>query len=282
MTVELVCPYCRFSKKVPKEKIPVGARWATCPRCGQRFEFSASAKDIDLAIEEIGTGPGFQGKEKKAEKVRKRKGSPWESRSNLGLWHGIYDTFKAVLFSPQVFFSSLSFEGGVGEPLAFGLLVGSLGRMVGVFWQFLILSSGLLAFSQSVFSHFTMGLIFFIVIVIIPFFLVLSMFIYSGILHLLLLIVSGGKNRFEATFRVVSYSQAARAWVLIPFIGGWIGGIWQLVVQTIGLREIHETSYLRVFIAFLIPVALLFLVTMAVLIPLFIYVNRHWIGLLHL
>ncbi len=282
MTVELVCPYCRFSKKVPKEKIPVGARWATCPRCGQRFEFSASEKDIDLAIEEIGTGPGFQGKEKKAEKVRKRKGSPWESRSNLGLWHGIYDTFKAVLFSPQVFFSSLSFEGGIREPLAFGLLVGSLGRMVGVFWQFLILSSGLLAFSQSVFSHFTMGLIFFIVIVIIPFFLVLSMFIYSGILHLLLLIVSGGKNRFEATFRVVSYSQAARAWVLIPFIGGWIGGIWQLVVQTIGLREIHETSYLRVFIAFLIPVALLFLVTLAVLIPLFIYVNRHWIGLLHL
>ena len=282
MTVELVCPYCRFSKKVPKEKIPVGARWATCPRCGQRFEFSASEKDVDLSIEEIGTEPGFQGKEKKAEKVRKRKGAPWESRSNLGLWHGIYDTFKAVLFSPEVFFSSLSFEGGVGEPLAFGLLVGSLGRMVGVFWQFLIFSSGLLAFSQSVFSHFTMGLIFLIVIVIIPFFLILSMFIYSGILHLLLLIVSGGKNRFEATFRVVAYSQAAQAWVLIPFIGGWIGRIWQLVVQIIGLREIHETSYLRMIIAFLIPVALLFLVAMAVLIPLFIYVNRHWIGQLHL
>jgi hypothetical protein len=107
---------------------------------------------------------------------------------------------------------------------------------------------------------------------------ILSMFIYSGILHLLLLIVGGGKNRFEATFRVVSYSQATQAWVLIPFIGGWIGGIWQLVVQTIGLREIHETSYFRLIIAFLIPVALLLLVTAAVLIPLLIYINRHWIG----
>ncbi len=270
MTVELVCPYCHFSKKVPKEKIPARARWATCPSCGQRFEFSTREKDTGPAIEESGPEPVF--------KERKRKGAPWENRSELGLWHGIYDTFKAVLFSPGAFFSSLSLDGGIKEPLAFGVLVGSFGRMFGVFWPFLIFSGSLLALGQSVFSHLTMGLIFLIIIVIIPFFLILSMFIYSGILHLLLLIVGGGKNSFEATFRVVSYSQATRAWVLIPFIGGWIGGIWQLVVQAIGLREIHETSYFRVIIAFLIPLALLLLMTVAVVIPLLIYINRHWIA----
>jgi hypothetical protein len=270
MTVEMVCPYCHFSKKVPKEKIPARARWATCPICGQRFEFSVPEKDTGPAIEESAPEPEF--------KERKRKEAPWENLSELGLWRGIYDTFKAVLFSPGAFFSSLSFDGGVKEPLAFGILVGSFGRMFGVFWYFLIFSGSRLALGQSVFSHLTMGLIFLIIIVIIPFFVILSMFIYSGILHLLLLIVGGGKNRFEATFRVVSYSQATQAWVLIPFIGGWIGGIWQLVVQTIGLREIHETSYFRLIIAFLIPVALLLLVTAAVLIPLLIYINRHWIG----
>ena len=270
MTVELTCPHCHFSKNVPKEKIPRGAKWATCPICKRRFEFSLPEKDTPPAMEKSAPEPDFE--------EHKRKGAPWEKRSDLGLWHGIYDTFKTVLFSPSTFFSSLSFDGGVKEPLAFGILVGSSGRMFGVFWHFVLFSGTLLALGQSVFSHLTMGLIFLMTIVIIPFLLILSMFIYSGILHVLLVIVGGGKNRFEATFRVIAYSQATQAWVLIPFIGGWIGGIWQLAVQIIGLREIHETSYLRVIIAFLIPVALLLLVTAAVVIPILIYVNRYWIA----
>ena len=73
----------------------------------------------------------------------------------------------------------------------------------------------------------------------------------------------GGKNGFEATFRVISYSQAIQVVGVIPFIGGLLGGLWVLVVQVIGIREIHETSYLRVIVAFLIPLALIFLIVMA-------------------
>jgi hypothetical protein len=70
---------------------------------------------------------------------------------------------------------------------------------------------------------------------------------------------------------VVSYSQAAQIWALIPVLGGLVAGIWQLIVQIIGLREIHETSYLRVIIAFMIPVALIFFLVIVVAIFLFIY-----------
>ena len=95
-------------------------------------------------------------------------------------------------------------------------------------------------------------------------------------LSLFLLVVRGGQNGFEATFRVVSYSQATQALGLIPFIGGWIGGIWQLIVQIIGLREIHEISYFRVVIAFLIPVVSFFLLIIATLICLFTHFNQQW------
>jgi len=96
----------------------------------------------------------------------------------------------------------------------------------------------------------------------------------------MLLIVGGEKKGFEATFRVVSYSHAAQAWGVIPFVGGWIGGIWQLIVQIIGLREMHETSYFKVIMAFVIPAALIFLMVAAALILFFAYVGEHGLDLL--
>jgi len=71
----------------------------------------------------------------------------------------------------------------------------------------------------------------------------------------------------------VAYSQAAQALDLIPVVGSWIGGIWQLIIQVIGLREMHNISYLRVFIAFLLPVGIIFLLIMLALVPLLIYLG---------
>lgn len=202
-----------------------------------------------------------------------RQATPWENRSELGLWQGIYRTFKAVLFSPNKIFGTMTYEGGIKEPLAYGLLLGSIGSMFGFFWQFLVLSSGLLAIDNELMSHFAMSLIFFGIIIVSPFFVIINIFLTSTILHLLLLIVRGGRNGFEATFRVASYSQATQIWGLIPFIGGLLGGLWFLIVGIIGLREIHETSYLRVVLALLIFVALVILLVMFIIIglPLLIF-----------
>jgi hypothetical protein len=86
----------------------------------------------------------------------------------------------------------------------------------------------------------------------------------SLIVHLLLTVVGGARNGFEATFRAVSYSQATQFLALIPYVGGLIASLWLIVVQIIGIREIHEVSYTRVLIAFFVPVALVVAVVMAV------------------
>ena len=264
MTVELICPNCHFSREIPENKMPEGASWVTCPRCGERFEFTAEHR-----VQQTG---------KKREKGPRREGSPWEKRADLGLWQGIYQTSKDVIFSPETMFRGLTFQGGISEPLAFGLLVGSFGGMFGFFWQFLMASGLMYSLSLSVFDQFTMVLIFSITLVIIPILVTVGMFIYSGILYILLFIARGGANGYEATFRVVSYSMAAQAWGLIPFVGGWISVIWQIMVQIIGLREIHETSYLRVIIAFSIPLIVIFLLMAVVLFPFFIYFTRLCFG----
>lgn len=196
--------------------------------------------------------------------------SPWEERYETGLFTGIFRTLKGALFSPSLFFRRLSTDGGLREPLAFGLLAGSAGNMLGIFWPLLLMSGGLFPFGSHLSGRLTDGLIFLLMAVAIPVSVLLTMFIYSGILHLLLLITGGGRSRFEATFRVVAYSQAAQAWNLIPVVGGWIGGVWRLIIQVIGLREVHGISYLRVFAAFLLPLGLIFLLIATVLVYLFI------------
>jgi hypothetical protein len=267
MAVELVCPFCGFSKKTSEQMIPDRARWAICPRCRRKFEISLSSRGTDaVAVNTpVDGGPHDTGQE--SETGSEREGAPWESRSGDGFVRGMYRTVKSVLFSPAVFFRRLDFSGGLGEPLAFGLLIGAVGNMFALFWPVMMISGGLFSFGGALLGQVGAGMIFLILMVAIPVCVTLSMFIYSGVLYLLLLMVRGGKNGFEATFRVVAYSQAAQVWELVPVIGSWIGGIWQLVVQVIGLREIHGVSYLRIILAFLLPVAFLFVVIIALVIP---------------
>jgi hypothetical protein len=207
-----------------------------------------------------------------------RYGAPWENRPLLGIWQAIYQTYRAALFMPRKLFGNLTYRAGIREPLAFGLLLGSLGGMLGFFWQFLIFSGGLLSHGPSSFVQFTASLVFVVTMLAIPIFVVVSIFIYSGVLHLFLLITRGGDNGFEATIRVVAYSQAAQAFSLVPFVGSWIGAVWQLIVQIIGLREMHETSYWRVILAFLIPVLAIIVIGVAVLIPLLVNFMRQPAG----
>lgn len=240
-----------------------------CPRCDQRFEFTTPETGFGFVTKEHETAAaGFESLGEESAREYTRNGAPWENRSEIGLWQGIYQTFKAVLFSPETFFKTLTFSGGTVEPLAFGTLVGSIGTMFGLFWHFLMWSGMVFTYSEAILGQFSIGLVFFAIMVLTPIFWIIFVLISSGIMHLLLLIVRGGQNGYEATLRVVSYSQAAQIWSLIPFVGGTIGWIWQLVVQIIGLRNIHQTTYLRVIIAFLIPVAIIFIVGIIIVIGL--------------
>ena len=277
MTVELICPYCRFSKTVSREDIPFNAKRAICPRCKRRFDFTWAEenpetpqisvwgeKPVDVAEAEGGT----EDREEKGERTGRWE-SPWEDRGNTGIMEGIFSTIRSVLFSPSILFRTLTCKGGIREPLAFGLLTGAVGNMFSIFWPILLFSGGIesLPFGHILPTYLNTGLVFLITLAAIPIWVLFSMFSYAIALHLMLLIVRGGGNRFEATFRVVAYSQATQIWCLIPVVGSWIAGVWQLVVQVIGLREMHETTYSKVVIAFLIPIFIVIVLLFLLIVP---------------
>jgi len=242
--VEITCPQCNYTKSVPLEKIPPEAKWIKCPQCGNRFEYLKKEEDGETEI---------------------RSATPWESRLELGLWKGIKQTIKSVLFSPKHMFSSMPVKDGWREPLAFGLLVGSISSMCAFFWEFLIAHSGFLRPFGSFSNSLSSPIIFLIFIFLSPLLVSISIFISSLIIHFLLLLVRAGNNRFEATLRVMAYSQATRIWSILPFIGSLIGWVWRSIVQIVGLKEAHETSYLRIIVALSIPIGLLLLVAVSAL-----------------
>jgi hypothetical protein len=131
--------------------------------------------------------------------------------------------------------------------------------MLAFFWPVLLFSLGLVPFRRFFLPRLNGIWIFLTLMVGIPLAVVFNMFVYSGILHLMLLMVRGGKGGYQSTFRVVAYSQAALLWNIIPFMGSWIATVWKLVIQIIGLHEIHHISYSRVIMAFLLPAFFLFI-----------------------
>lgn len=255
--VEITCPQCNYTKNIPRERIPTGIRWVRCPNCENRFEYLKNEENV---------------------KTEKRHTIPWERRLQLGLWRSIKQTIRSIIFSPKKMFSYMPARGGWGEPLAFGLLIGSISSMFAFFWEFMISGSGFPKPFDGVSISFNSPIIFLSLIFLSPLMVTINLFISSFFIHLFLLMVRSGKNRFEATFRVIAYSQATKVWSILPFIGSPIGWIWRAIVQIIGLREIHETSYLRVILAFVIPVGFIFLLMMSILIPVLIYIIQQYFG----
>jgi hypothetical protein len=255
MTVEIVCPHCSFSKSVPEEKIPSGAKTAICPRCKQRFEI-----------------PGLAGKRTIIEAVKNngRVPPPWERRSELGLGKSIRESLKGVLFSPSRFFRTTAVAGGIKEPLAFGVLMGSLGMIFEISWQGLTRFGDLSSLSEGAFGDFTWVPLIMGIMLLCPLIATIFICVTSLMFHFLLTVLRAGKNGFEATLRAVSYSQAAQIWAVIPFLGSFLAGIWLMVVTVVSLREIHGISYARAIFALLIPFIAIGTAVMAGLISLLI------------
>jgi len=237
MNIKINCPKCNYSKQVAEDKIRPGVRWATCPRCRERFDFT---RDLDRA----------------GRKSNGRILPPWERRADTGLRKGIVQTAKQVVFSPRTFFRHTASEGGLWEPLAFGILFGSIGLMLELFWQFLMGEGSLSSIEIDFIGDYGTSIVFLAAAILCPLAATAMICMTSLIVHLLLTVVGGARNGFEATFRAVCYSQATQFWALIPYVGGVIASLWLVVVQIIGIREIHGVSYTRVLIAFLIPVVL--------------------------
>ena len=187
--------------------------------------------------------------------IAPRSGLPWDDRQQRGILRAFFDTLVMVLTKPAEAFAVMKREGGLGEPLMYAIIGGSVGGAIYFLYNFLLSSAHVLGSHENPMMQMMGGGIrplFFIILV--PLFVTIGAFISSGIFHLCLMIVGGAKQPFETTFRVVCFAGgSANPLLVIPVCGGLIAGIWKIVLYCIGFARAHETDTGRAVLAVVLP-----------------------------
>src|SRR5438552_17941432 len=183
-----------------------------------------------------------------------RSGLPWDERQTKGIVNAFIETLQMVLSRPVVAFTAMKREGGLGEPLFYAIIGGTIGGVFAITYNFVLLSFAPFGDRHGAFTHLFAGLGWIFLLVLTPLLVVIGMFVASAILHVCLMIVGGAKQSFETTFRVICFAEgSASPLLVIPFCGGLISGIWKIVLYCIGLARAHETDTGRAVIAVLLP-----------------------------
>jgi len=184
-----------------------------------------------------------------------RTGLPWEHRRERGFVNAFIETLAMVLTRPAEAFSVMKREGGLGEPLIYALIGGCVGGLVSFLFSLGFQSLGLFTdrHNNGIAAMAGMG-IGSAMIILLPLFIVIGLFIGSALVHFCLMIVGGANQSFETTFRVLAFSHgSAGPLQIIPLCGGLISGVWAVVCTCIGLASAHETDTGRAVLAVFLP-----------------------------
>ena len=191
----------------------------------------------------------------------------WDDRDRVGLASAFVETTREVLTRPTSFFRSMPVTGGLGSPLLYAVIAGWIGLAAAAFYQAIWVSiagpaslpfgldSGELAFVLGWLESWA-GLVAQVILGGVS--VVITVFVGSGILHLMLLLLGGARRGFEATFRVVCFSQATTLLLLIPLFLIPFCGLavvaWCLALYVIGLAQAHQIGYGQSLAAVLLPI----------------------------
>lgn len=195
-------------------------------------------------------------------------GLPWENRGGGDFFSALLDTIKMLVTAPGEAYSRAAEKGDYGNPLLFAIIVGWVMTVVNQIWSVLFQGAtmGMMQGMMPPEMRDQMGAAmtgggFGIVLNILaaPVIIAVAIFIWSGIIHLFLMLVGGAKGSaagYEGSFRAVCYSEVATLAYIVPIVGGLIAAIWALVLQIIGLSKLHRTSTGKAAAAVLIPIGL--------------------------
>jgi hypothetical protein len=89
-----------------------------------------------------------------------------------------------------------------------------------------------------------------------PVWLLISLFLAAGAVHVLLKLFGGVSGDYAMTTRVFAYAYSPQLLGIVPVAGAIAGFVWMVGVAIIGVRESHRTTTGRAAAAVLIPLSI--------------------------
>ena len=230
------------------KEIPDAYAGIRCPSCGASLTSGAGAPGG------YGAPPPPPGPE----------GIPWENRQTLGFFPALFQNVRLCLFEATKFFERMPKRENLGAALGYLVILGWIGAAGGFLWslalrgpQAALLRSMGIEPPAGTLTPAMQGILYFGAILFAPVFILIAAFIWCAIVHVILWIIGGAREGFEATLRVYSYSAGSTSlFQLVPVCGSLVGLIWSLVLQVTGLSRAHGISTGKATVAVLLPLAL--------------------------
>jgi hypothetical protein len=159
-------------------------------------------------------------------------------------------TLRRVLWQPKRFFTNLPLTGGLGEPLGFALLVGTLGVLSSLIWQ-LVLEGGFsetmpaVALSKHLGNFMQDPKVVVGIFLLTPFLVAFGQFFLSLCLLGAVRLTGPENTPFESVFRLAAYAQASAVAGIIPWGGAFLVAVWNLILLVIGLSKKFGFSIMK-------------------------------------
>jgi hypothetical protein len=175
-----------------------------------------------------------------------RTGPPWEQDGTLV--DRFVNTVRGIVTDPKGFFQTMRREGGLGTPLLYAFVGNMIGWLMALVYQTLTPFGGGLGEAMGGFV---------MMMFILPVAVLVGLFLWSGLLHVVLSLLDGARQPFETTFRVVAYTSGTTSLAnIVPWCGGFIGAAVAIAFTIIGLSEAHEIPVGKSAIAVLVPLVI--------------------------
>jgi hypothetical protein len=245
----MICPKCARAVHLEYDQ-------NKCPHCGAEI-----SSDMAIKIEEGLRPPSLD--------LNVNNNIPKDSPV-LPLWDNngpffirLFNTWKESMFHPGRFFKNIPTNNGLVSPLMYAIIIGFISTAGAMFWQILFMSLQIpfMAMSKEFqtmlpFETALMPIILCVFVILSPLTVTIVLFIWTGILHLFLMIFGGNTKGFEATFRSTAYGTSPHLFQLIPVCGAYVGLIWTIIITIIGLKETHKIPLWKAVVAYLLPIIL--------------------------
>ena len=178
--------------------------------------------------------------------------------------YDIVELIKGFLFAPVETFGKVK-SADIGDALKYFIVI-LLINVILTSIVTLIIASAVIAVIEQAFSGLGIalplaagvGIIIWAIIIIVL--TLVFVFIVGAWFHLWVYLL-GGKKGYIETMKAVMYGCTPYmiiGWV--PIIGPFIGGLWSIVVEILGIRELHGISTGRAVAAYLVAVIILFII----------------------